>query len=83
MTYATVAELQERLGHINDQCVAIQLFCRWKRKGYALSKACSLKAPKRVASRKLDQAVAEFKSWWTPTVKTELLQSLTKLADTS
>ena len=83
MTYATIAELQERLGHINDQSVAIQLFCRWKRKHHALSKVCSLKAPKRVASRELDQAIAEFKSWWTPTMKTELLQSLTKLADTS
>ena len=83
MPYATVAELQKRLGNINDQCVAMQLFRRWKRKGNALSKACSFKAPKRVASRKLDQAIAKFRTWWTPTVKAELLLSLAELAETS
>lgn len=35
LTYATVAELQKRLGNINDQCVAIQLFRRWKRRDHA------------------------------------------------
>ena len=83
LAYATVTELQERLGHINDQCVAIDLFRQWKRECLALTRTCRLKAPMRVASRKLDQAIAEFKSWWTPTVRSELLRSLAQLAETS
>ena len=83
VAFATVTELQERLGNINDQCVAIDLFRQWKKAGLALTRSCRLKAPIRVASRKLDQAIAELNAWWSPSVRSEFLRSLTQLAETS
>jgi CHAD domain-containing protein len=76
MTWSIIAELQERLGNIHDQCVALQFLGEWKRKSKTAKKGVNLKSPERSTRQRLRKAISEFKSWWTIELKTELLKSL-------
>jgi CHAD domain-containing protein len=65
--YPIVEELQERLGRINDHAAALARLDEWSKEGTNEAKRNELRSQAEAESRRLDDALHDFHSWWVPT----------------
>ncbi|NIL96434.1 MAG: CHAD domain-containing protein [Planctomycetales bacterium] len=64
--YPVFAEVQERLGTINDYATAVRLLDTWQQAVSSKSSAGRMQNLLEDENRRLEKAAAAFRQWWTP-----------------
>jgi CHAD domain-containing protein len=70
--YPLVADLQERLGGINDHVTAQRYLTAWRAETQAEAVQQALDAGIQLEQQALENAQREFLAWWTPQRREEL-----------
>jgi CHAD domain-containing protein len=64
--YPVFAEVQEKLGDINDHATAVRLFDNWRRAFGGKKSAGRMQQLREDENQRLDASCLAFRQWWTP-----------------
>jgi len=79
--YPLVAQLQDRLGEVNDHATARQHLIKWSEKTGSRRRAEYLRGLTRRESELLEKSIEKFTQWWTPSFARRLEASFAALTN--